>query len=125
MLIASFYFSISSVTNGCKVLVCKLGREENVPKLIINIYYNNYCMVCIQIHFRMTGYTDTGHTGKFYIKVATHVNCVDSFQYSQGEKKNKRPGGLTTSAATLTLGPEIGSLGHIVKMHLKVPPISM
>ena len=38
---------------------------------------------------------------------------------------NKKPDGLTSSAATLTLGPEIGLLGNIIEIHLKVHPISM
>ena len=29
------------------------------------------------------------------------------------------------TAITLTLGPEIGPLGHIIEIHLKVPPINM
>ena len=32
---------------------------------------------------------------------------------------------MTSSAATLTLGPEIEPLGHIIEMHIEVPPISM
>ena len=41
-----------------------------------NIYYDIFRIVWAQIHFRMMGYTNTG---KFYIKVDTHVNCVILF----------------------------------------------
>ena len=34
--------------------------------------------------------------------------------------QKKRPGGLTSSAATVTLGPEIGPLWHTIEIHLKV-----
>ena len=30
-----------------------------------------------------------------------------------------------SSAATLSLGPEIGPLGHIIEIHLKVIPMRM
>ena len=33
----------------------------------------------------------------------------------------KRPDGLTGSIANLTLGPEIGPLGHIIEIQIKVP----
>ena len=38
---------------------------------------------------------------------------------------NKRPHGLTSSAATLTLGPEIRHLGHIIEIHIKVSLIGI
>ena len=34
-------------------------------------------------------------------------------------EENKRPDGLTSFATTLTPGPEIGPLGHIIEIHLK------
>ena len=37
----------------------------------------------------------------------------------------KRPDGITSSAATLTLGPEIEPLGHIIEIHIKIPPINI
>ena len=36
--------------------------------------------------------------------------------------QNKRPDGLTSSAANFTLGPGIGPLVHTIEIHLKVPP---
>ena len=33
--------------------------------------------------------------------------------------------GQTSVTATLTLDPELGSLGHITEMHLQEPPMSM
>ena len=41
--------------------------------------------------------------------------------FTMTPSKNMRPDGLTSSAATLTLGPEIGPLGHIIKIHLSIP----
>ena len=40
-------------------------------------------------------------------------------------RENRRPDGLTSSTTILTLGPEIGPLGHIIEIHLKVPPINV
>ena len=37
------------------------------------------------------------------------------------KRENKRPDGLTSSDATSTLGSEIGPLGHIIEIQLKVP----
>ena len=41
------------------------------------------------------------------------------------KKQYKRPGGLTSSAAALNLGPEIQPSEHIIEKQIKVPPISM
>ena len=35
--------------------------------------------------------------------------------------ENKKPNGLTSSAWTFTLGPEIGPMGHIIGLHLNCP----
>ena len=40
--------------------------------------------------------------------------------FTMTPNKNTRPDGLTSSTATLTLGPEIGLLGHIIKIHLSI-----
>ena len=60
---------------------------------------------------------------KIRIVVAMHGSC--NFFESIPFETNKRPHGLTSSTATLTLGSEIRPSRHIIEMHLKVPPISM
>ena len=56
---------------------------------------------------------------------AKYVFILWRYYVSQSPFLYKRPDGLTSSAATLTLGPEIEPLGHIIEIHIKVPPLNL
>ena len=61
--------------------------------------------------------------------VSILIKLYEKYDWSNNSsvkcKFNKRSDGLTSSVATLTIGPEIEPLWCIIEIHIKVPPISM
>ena len=98
------------------------------------VSYNFWQSTYIEVEHQKHAYADFNEMGS-----EIELKCIASFKrnlkyiFCSKEhyvillqlKKNKRPDGLTSSAATLTPGPEIGPLGHIIEMHIKLPQISM
>ena len=62
---------------------------------------------------------------KHRIYIGYFVLSYSGTKFDGFNLKNKRPDSLASSAVILTLNPEIGPLGHIIEIQLKIPPVSI